>query len=205
VWEALVVDECQAVKSSKAKRTKVLRHLADALAPDALRLGLSGTAILNRPAELVEPLRVIGALPELAGTKSNFERHYCGGHMGRFGWEADGATHMDELHRRLRETCYVRRTKADVMPELPPIQHASMPVELSAAGTKEYAAIEEDVVAYLAAKAAELAAAQGEDPAKASWQAAVRAASAEHLVQLNALRECVGRAKTPAAIQWVAD
>jgi len=203
--KALVVDECQAVKSSEAKRTKALRHLADALPPNALRLGLSGTAILNRPAELVEPLRIIGVLAELAGTKSNFERRYCGGHIGRFGWEADGATHIDELHRRLRETCYVRRTKADVMPELPPIQHASVPVELSSAGAKEYAKIEEDAVAYLAAKAAEVAAAQGEDPAKASWQAAMRAGAAEHLVRLNALRECVGRAKTPAVIQWVAD
>lgn len=203
--KSLVMDECQAVKSPKAKRTKALRHIAEALPPNALRLGLSGTAILNRPAELIEPLRILGTLAEIAGTKSNFERRYCDGHMGRFGWEADGATHVDELHRRLRETCYVRRTKTDVMPELPPIQHASVPVELSAAGAREYAKIEADVVAYLAAKAAAIAAEQGEDPARASWLAAMRAASAEHLVRLNALRECVGRAKTPAAIQWVAD
>lgn len=199
--KALVLDESQAVKSAKAQRTKAAKALAKAVPDTGMVLCLTGTPILNRPAELIEQLRVLGRLEALGGWR-NFVTRYCRGHQGRFGWDISGAAHTDELHEALRSLCMVRRTKADVMPELPPVQVAEVTLPLSEEGAAEYREAEDDLIQYLAARAAEIALEMGEDPRSAAVAARMKAEAAEHLVRINALRQIGARAKLPAVIDW---
>ncbi len=47
--QSLILDEAHYVKNPKAARTRAVLDLADALGPDALRLALTGTPVVNRP------------------------------------------------------------------------------------------------------------------------------------------------------------
>src|SRR5207302_10871311 len=101
---------------------------------EALRLALTGTPILNRPKELVSQLRMIGRL-------SDFE---SGAGMAR---RFKGPAALERLHWHLRSHCYVRRLKADGLPQLPPKRHGPIPVELS--NETEYRLAERDLIAWL--------------------------------------------------------
>lgn len=196
---ALVIDESHSVKSGKAKRTVAARALAARVPDDGLVLCLSGTPLLNRPMELVSQLEVLGQLEELGGFKRFWDvyRH-----------ERD----LNVLHDRLRETCFVRRRKEQVLPQLPAKRRAVIPVEIS--NGAEYARAEADVIGWLrervareAAQAAELAhLPPAERDARAreiAHDAAERAQRAERLVRLTALRAVAARGKLPAAIEWI--
>lgn len=43
----------------------------------------------------------------------------CGAKQTAYGWDFSGASHTHELNQRLRESCYIRRLKSDVLKELP--------------------------------------------------------------------------------------
>lgn len=60
----------------------------------------------------------------------------CNAFEGDFGWDFSGSSNLDELYSKLKQTCFIRRKKEDVLSELPPKQRIMLPVELSNA--KEY-------------------------------------------------------------------
>jgi hypothetical protein len=78
------------------------------------------------------PERVVGIWPDGEGevismttTTGNYvawglASKNCGAHHNGFGWEFNGASHLDELQDKLRSTIMVRRLKKDVLTELPP-------------------------------------------------------------------------------------
>ncbi len=131
---ALVFDESHYVKNPQAQRTKAALELAGALPDDALRLALTGTPILNRPEELVAQLRLLGRLREF-GSGARLARRFR------------DAGSDDRLHWNLRAHCYVRRTKRQVLPQLPAKRHDTVPVLLS--NEHEYRLAEQDVIAWL--------------------------------------------------------
>ena len=78
---------------------------------------LSGTPMPSRNAEIFTSGATLR--PAIFGKQRDFEVHYCGGHQGRFGWDAKGSTNKDELCAVLNHTMMVRREKANVLTELP--------------------------------------------------------------------------------------
>ncbi|MEX1142753.1 MAG: DEAD/DEAH box helicase [Thermoleophilaceae bacterium] len=178
---ALVLDESHYVKNPRARRTRVALDLAERLPDDALRLGLTGTPILNRPDELVAQLRVLGRLRDF-GSGARLSRRF----------RAAGSD--DRLHWNLRAHCYVRRTKQQVLPQLPSKRHDTVPVLLS--NEHEYRLAENDVIAWLQTLPLDL----GTIDAKVA--AALRA---EQLVRLNSLRQLAASGKLPTALAWIAD
>jgi SWI/SNF-related matrix-associated actin-dependent regulator of chromatin subfamily A-like protein 1 len=178
---ALILDESHYVKNARAARTKAALELANRLPDGALRLALTGTPILNRAEELVSQLRVIGRLKDF-GSGARLTRRF----------KAAGSD--DRLHWNLRAHCYVRRTKAQVLPQLPAKRHDTVPVLLS--NEHEYRLAERDVIAWLQTLPLDLRAID------AKVAAALRA---EQLVKLNNLRQLAARGKLPTALAWVAD
>ena len=178
---AAVFDESHYCKEPRAKRTKACLSFSAGLEPDALRLALTGTPILNRPKELVAQLRLIGRLGDFesgAGMARRFKSREA----------------LERLHWHLRAHCYVRRLKADVLPQLPPKRQVTIPVDLS--NEAEYRQAERDIIAWLRAQPLDLR----------ELETKVAAATRnERLVQLNKLRQLAGRGKLPAAIGWVED
>jgi SWI/SNF-related matrix-associated actin-dependent regulator of chromatin subfamily A-like protein 1 len=178
---ALVLDESHYVKNPRARRTKVALELAQRLPDDALRLALTGTPILNRADELVAQLRVLGRLRDF-GSGARLKRRF------------KSAGSDDRLHWNLRAHCYVRRTKQQVLPQLPSKRHDTVPVLLS--NEHEYRLAEQDVIAWLQTLPLDLR------TIDAKVAAALRA---EQLVRLNHLRQLAARGKLPTALAWVAD
>jgi SWI/SNF-related matrix-associated actin-dependent regulator of chromatin subfamily A-like protein 1 len=114
-YDLAVLDECQYCKSPDSKRTSA------ALSIKAKRkLALSGTPLLNRTIELYPVLRWLDPQRWPAGGYFRFGLRYCAARHNGFGWDLSGASNLPELSDLLRSTVLIRRTKAEVLPQLPP-------------------------------------------------------------------------------------
>ncbi len=178
---ALVLDESHYCKNAAAKRTQAVARLAGTLPSDGLVLALTGTPVMNRPPELISQLRILGRLADF-GSGAQFGRRFRG-----------PDAHV-RLHWHLRSRCFVRRLKADVLPQLPAKTRTVVPVELD--NEAEYRLAEHDVIAWLRSRPLDLT----ELDAKVA--AALRA---ERLVRLNALKKLAARGKLHAALAWIHD
>ena len=178
---ALVADESHYCKNPHAKRTQSVRKLADAVAPDGLRLALTGTPVLNHADELIAQLRVIGRLRDF-GSGASFSRQF------------EGELSEERLHWHLRRHCFVRRLKREVLPQLPAKRQVVVPVALT--NDAEYRVAEDDVVEWLRAQPLDLA------ELDAKIAATLRA---ERLAQLTTLQRLAARGKLAAALTWIHD
>ncbi len=176
-----MLDESHYCKNAAAKRTQAVQRLSQAVPHDGLVLALTGTPVMNRPAELIAQMRILGRLGDF-------------GSGLQFGERFRGADAHLRLHWHLRARCFVRRLKADVLPQLPAKTRAIVPVELD--NEPEYRLAERDVVAWLQSQPLDLR----ELGAKVA--AALRA---ERLVRLNALKLLAARGKLHAARGWIHD
>lgn len=149
---AIIFDEFHYLKSSTSIRGKVARELAR---DREYVIGLTGTPILNRPEELIHPLRIIDRLKEVGG-KDYFEKRYCDAHKDNYGrWNTSGAANLPELNERLRSNgIIIRRTKTEVLPDLPPkLPPKVIPINLT--NVSEYRKAELDLARWLAQRAIE--------------------------------------------------
>jgi len=119
-YTVAIFDEAHYLKNELAKRTKAC------LAIEAsYRLFLTGTPVVNRPMELFNVLESLG----LKMNRTQFGMRYCagrlvrvpvkGGHGFRKAYDFTGASNMGELNKALRDSVMVRRTKEEVLKELP--------------------------------------------------------------------------------------
>lgn len=180
-FDLLVADECHLVKNHQAQRTKAIRALAKHIPHIVL---LSGTPLLSRPVEMFTLLNMIDPM-----TWSNwyeYTRRYCGGHQGRFGYDAKGATNVDELHSLIKHY-FIRRQKTEVLSQLPPKNRIDIPFVLDGDIANEYDAVEESLVRYLREH-------KGKQPAEIA-----QAVQAEKLTQLNILRQLTALGGVKAA------
>jgi SWI/SNF-related matrix-associated actin-dependent regulator 1 of chromatin subfamily A len=126
-YDLLVLDEAHFIKTPKALRTKACKLLG-ALA--ARKVLLSGTPIMNRPAELWSLLNFLDA--RAWGPFFPFALRYCDAKKGTFGWDFDGASNLSELNDRLRSSgTMLRRRKADVLPQLPRVTRQVVPLPVN--------------------------------------------------------------------------
>src|SRR3712207_9127842 len=80
-------------------------------------LALTGTPVMNHPEELIAQLRIIGRLEDF-GSGARFARRF------------QGAGAEERIHWHLRRRCFVRRLKAEVLPQLPAKSQVVVPVAL---------------------------------------------------------------------------
>ncbi|MEO8358828.1 MAG: DEAD/DEAH box helicase [Vicinamibacteria bacterium] len=107
VWRTLVVDEAQAIKNASAKRSLAVFDLqAD------FRLALSGTPIENRLGDLWSIMRFCN--PGLLGTVARFNERFAAP------IERERDRDAQRILRRLIAPFVLRRTKSEVLQELPP-------------------------------------------------------------------------------------
>lgn len=200
---AYVFDESHYCKTPTAGRTKSAVKIARSAPKEGIVLCLTGTPVTNRPAEYASQLEILGKLKDFGGLWG-FYRRYCGAFQDNFGqWNISGHSHLDELNDRLRGNCYIRRTKEQVLTELPPVVHSPILVEGTVAGMREYTKAERDIVKYLQERAREIALELGQSPHSAAVIAKIKAESNQHLVRLSVLRRLSARAKMPVIEEWV--
>lgn len=212
-WGAVVFDESHYLKNAKAQRTKA----AHALAGDIpLRIGLTGTPILNRPNELPSQLKALGLLDAFGGHWA-FLMRYCDAHREAGHWNLNGASHLEELHEKLRSIGYVRRTKQQVLKDLPAKRRVTLPFELAdrARYDKAVTDLQDWVLGKIATDdrhedfRAGLVGLPREEATARTWLYAeeqlARLASAEVLTRMEALKQIAAEEKLEGVKAWIGD
>lgn len=203
----VLVSNC---KNHKAKRTETAQALVDGV---STVLCLTGTPIMNRPQELVSQLKILGRLEEFGGWY-NFVRRYCNAYKDSYGWNMSGAAHLEELNDKLREVCFIRRLKSEVLKELPAKQRSEIMVELS--NKAEYDRAEADVVNWIKERVKSDAdfhrqiehmpeEIQETIIANRADAKAASAAQAETLVRIESLKQLSAEGKMEAVGEWIED
>jgi superfamily II DNA or RNA helicase len=131
-WDAVVLDEAQAIKNPDSQSAEAARALRA-----RVRVALSGTPVENRLEELWSVFQFLN--PGLLGDRADFEARLARPIA------AGDAQAAERLRRRIRPFV-LRRRKSEVARELPPRQELLVPVDLS----------EEERAAYDAVRAASL-------------------------------------------------
>ena len=211
-WDVVVLDEAHYIKSPEAIRTKAIiggkvgrgeKAQSFSAVRAKRRIALTGTPILNRPAELFSMLHWLD--PREWASRFHYARRYCAGGWGMY----DGASNLEELQLRLRQSLMVRRLKRDVLQELPAkmrsvIEYEVPELRIELEQEIQDARAREKALAALRA-AVELAKAS-EDPVE--YRRAIEALRSGLVVAFNemaALRKRTAVAKIPHVINHVKD
>jgi SWI/SNF-related matrix-associated actin-dependent regulator of chromatin subfamily A-like protein 1 len=182
--QIMITDECQYYKNDKAKRTKAVKFLSQSI---PYFLALSGTPIENHPVEIINAVFIIK--PDLFISPWHFKHEYCGAKHNGFGWDFNGASNTQKLHKILTDTIMIRRLKKDVLKELPEKQYSYIPMELN--NQKEYDEAKNNVIAFVR-----------ENKGAA---AALKANKAKALVQLGILKQLAVKGALKQSISWIQD
>ena len=176
-----VVDESQFCKNPQTGRTRAVLEVFEKI---ELRILLTGTPIRNKPSELIPQLRLVNRLEDFGGWW-RFAQRYCNAYEGPWGWDISGASNVEELNRILRSLCYIRRTKKEVLTELPNKTRSYVPVEIN--NRKEYESVKKDITVWYNEKSR------------------TRSVLGQTLVKLEALKQVVAKGKLEVAINWISD
>jgi superfamily II DNA or RNA helicase len=132
-WGTLVLDEAQAIKNAAAKRSQAVFALKA-----AFRLALSGTPIENRLGELWSIMRACN--PGLLGTSAKFSERFAGP------IERQRDKTAQRQLKRLIAPFVLRRTKAQVLDDLPPRTELVLRVQPDEAEAAHYEALRRDAL-----------------------------------------------------------
>lgn len=179
--KAVIIDECQAISSLKAKRTRWVRLFAKGI-PSVV--ALSGTPLTNRPFELFSVLNLIR--PDLFPSFRSYADRYCNPRMKPWGMDYSGASHLDELHRKLTDVLMIRRRKEDVLGHLPPKTRTVTAVPIT--DQRQYKQAQDNYVRWLLENRPD------------KMHAASRAM---RLTQINVLKQLCGTLKLPSVMEWI--
>lgn len=97
---------------------------------------LTGTPLLNRPAELFTQLSALA--PTAFNNWVNYALQFCDGYYNDYGLVAAGASNLNELNNLLNTHCMIRRLKEDVLTELPSKRRSPISLEPSAKEITRY-------------------------------------------------------------------
>ena len=125
--ELVILDEVQYIKNRAAQRTKNVQALCRGVKKI---IGLSGTPLTNRPAELWVILNILWPDKFPSFTKYGFR--YCRPSFEFGEIKFKGANHLPELHGKLKRYGMIRRLKKDVLTELPPKTRIVVPLPITA-------------------------------------------------------------------------
>lgn len=133
----VILDEVHAIKSLHSKRTKNTRKLCNKV-PNII--ALSGTPIVSRPSELFPILNILR--PDIFPTFFPYGSTYCRLTKTMWGWDYRGARNTKKLNRVLLQTCMLRKTKEELLKDLPPKIRSVVPLPIKNRGEYDKAASE---------------------------------------------------------------
>ncbi len=146
VFRSVIIDESHRVKDPSAQQTIFTRGIAEG---KEYRILLSGTPVVNRPADLIAQLSIMGRLPEFGG-RAKFLAEYGGGEITkerRGKEEEDAPRNLERLSAELYSRCMIRREKAKVLTQLPDKTRTDLIVDIS--NREEYDLAQADLAEYL--------------------------------------------------------
>jgi superfamily II DNA or RNA helicase len=140
-WHTIVLDEAQAIKNAHTRRSQAVMALQG-----DFRMVATGTPLENHLGELWNLFRFIN--PGLLGTSDQFNLRFAGPIERAQDRRAESAARA--RLRRLTQPFILRRTKAQVLAELPPRTEIVLPVELTQEETALYESLRREALDKLA-------------------------------------------------------
>lgn len=131
-FKLLIGDEVQAIGNPSSRRSRTFMRLSKKI-PDVI--GMSGTPAMSKPAQFWPLLNILE--PEKFKSQRSFLYRYCAPKHNGFSFQFNGASNVKELHGLL-VSCMLRRTKAEVMKDLPRKVMEVVPLEVDAQAFQEY-------------------------------------------------------------------
>lgn len=137
-WDILILDESHYIKNGKKSKRRGKEPSWSVKRTDAcMKIGeksnliflLSGTPITSRPLDFWNQLEII----KHPITKNNWHyyvKRYCDARMTRFGLDCKGASNLEELYEKTKDSI-LRRTKEEVLKDLPEKIRSQVPVEIN--------------------------------------------------------------------------
>jgi len=176
-----IVDEAHYARDAKSRRGRATSAIIGTV---PRRLLLTGTPLVNKPAELWH-LLTIATGPGTWGSLLDFRRRYCGAMHDGYGWRDGDPTNLGELHARMGQY-YLRRVEQDLAVPMPAFTRTTVAASLGGQADAYHAALAGVDVAALV-------------------EAIVRGyASHDVLRQLGRIRQITSRAKLTATADYVA-
>ena len=124
----VIADEAHYLKNRRSRRSKLFESVAwDARIRGGRVWLLTGTPILNSPMDLWNILAAAGIHKKVFGSWPEFTRQF-GGYRTKFGWRFSGP--RPGVREKLNDVM-LRRTRKEVLPDLPPMRWTTMDVRLS--------------------------------------------------------------------------
>lgn len=178
-WQSAIFDEAHFLKKKTSQRSQAAKMIVK---KDFTVQLLTGTSVSSRPAEIWNLLVLLKKDKLIANDWFHFIRRYCGGYRGKFGWVYTGATNVLELNQKLRDNCYIRREKEEVLTELP--EENSQIIQVPITNKKDIDNAVKDFIQHIKDT-------KGEEDAD-------KAMEAEHLVRIGEMRRLsiVGKLKS---------
>lgn len=179
-------------KLSGSKRAQAVWNLSQ---PVERRFMLSGTPLANKsPCDLFSQLNLVE--PREFSSFKPFGQRYCDpqevrGPGGRRITTYEGASNTIELHERIMGKCLIRKTKEEVLPDLPKKWRQTKLLTLSEDVAKEYERAAKDLLKYI--------------NDEGGWEAMERASKAEAMVRIATLRRLCAVGKIEGFIEEVFD
>lgn len=140
-WHTIVLDEAQAIKNAHTRRSQAVMALKG-----GFRMVATGTPLENHLGELWNLFRFIN--PGLLGTADQFQLRFSGPIEKASDKRAELAART--RLKRLTQPFILRRTKAQVLSELPPRTEIVLPVELSQEELALYESLRRDALERIA-------------------------------------------------------
>lgn len=171
----------------------------EAPAQQGLVIFLTGTPVTNgTAADLISPLSILDRLHTVARAPRHsavkaFKRQFMRYEVttdskGRERGKYTGIKNAEVMQDRMRTSCYIRREKAQVLTDLPPLLRAEVPLSLNGA-LDAYRKAEDDMERWIAENG--------------GVEAVKRYRRAEAIVRLGKLMTLAGEAKVGAALEWI--
>ena len=145
-WQVAVFDEAQALKNADTRRARASRQI-----PAAFRVALTGTPIENRLEDLWSLFNLIN--PGLLGTRQSFQKRFAAASAPSTEENAvsEGQSAARQALRALVRPFILRRTKSEVLTELPPRTEQVIEVDLPDDERAFYEALRRNALASLEA------------------------------------------------------
>lgn len=144
-WPILILDEAQKIKDRKSNNTKAMK----ALRRQADRCYLAtGTPILNKAQDLWSLLNLL--FPKVFTSFWKFVEEFCIVTNNGYGMDIEDLTDIEDPRiqklRRLIAPIFIRRTKAEVWPDMPEKIVTEFPVHLEGTQAQKYIEMEEKML-----------------------------------------------------------
>lgn len=176
LFRSIVVDESHRVKDFKTQQAKFVKGICS---KKEYVLLLTGTPVVNKPKDLVSQLGILGRMGEFGGY-TNFLKWFC-----------DAEDRWRELNVLLRNKCFYRREKSDVLKQLPAKVRQAVPCDITT--QKEYNDALADLKDYLVRYR------------QATDEQVQRSMKGEIMVRIGVLKNISARGKITDVVDYVSD